>query len=183
MSDPSLVVVLAEDVRHQAFVRRYLYRLGFGPHDIRFEKLPSGAGSGEQWVRLRYAQAVKAHRERCAKAKTALIVVIDADTESTVERSKRLSDALRESAVSDRFAKEQIVHFIPKRHIETWILCLNGSRVDEEKDYKRLITEPESLIRSAAQTFFDWSRPNVAVPAHCIPSIRKAIDEAERLSA
>jgi hypothetical protein len=40
----SQVVVLAEDARQQSLVRRYLYRLGYESHDIRFEKLPAGKG-------------------------------------------------------------------------------------------------------------------------------------------
>jgi len=175
--------VIAEDVRHQQFVRRYLYRLGFEAHDIRFDKLPAGAGSGEQWVRLRYPVAVKAYRERSPKARTALIVVIDADTESTAERSKRLSDALKELALPDRTTRERIVHFIPKRHIETWIACLNGSPADEEQSYKKRGANLDGAIIDAARAFFEWSRPNANVPVQCIPSIRSAIVEAGRLTA
>src|ERR1035441_5122630 len=46
MRRTSQVVVLVEDKRQQRFVRRYLYRLGYTRHDIQFEPVPGGEGSG-----------------------------------------------------------------------------------------------------------------------------------------
>jgi hypothetical protein len=79
MGRPSQVVVLVEDERQQRFVRRYLYRVGYSTHDIRFDPLPAGRGSGAQWVLNRYTEAVMAYRSRSARAMTALVVAIDAD--------------------------------------------------------------------------------------------------------
>ncbi|MSV31837.1 MAG: hypothetical protein EXQ57_04885 [Bryobacterales bacterium] len=183
MSKPSQGIVLAEDSRHQEFVRRYLHRRGFREHHIYFEKLPSGTGSGEQWVRTRYARLVAVYRQRSARATTALIVVIDADTETVADRSKRLSDALSEAGAAGRAVHEQIVLFIPKRHIETWILCLNGTVVDEIQKYKNELAGSGGSIQTAAVAFFEWGRPNTAIPAHCIPSLSTAIAEAARLTA
>ena len=64
MGRASQVIVLAEDQRHQRFVRRYVERLGYTIHDVRFESLPAGRGCGEQWVREHYTAAVKAYRWR-----------------------------------------------------------------------------------------------------------------------
>jgi ATPase subunit of ABC transporter with duplicated ATPase domains len=61
------IVVLGEDIRHQSFVRRYLYQLDYKTHDMRFESLPGGRGCGEQWVRQRYANAVGSYREISAR--------------------------------------------------------------------------------------------------------------------
>jgi hypothetical protein len=135
--------------------------------------LPSGRGSGEQWVRKRYATAVNAFRQRSTRATTWLIVAIDADTGTVDRRLRQLSDA------TPRAEDEAIAHLIPKRHIETWILCLCGEEVDEETDYHG--REVDGQIKTAASSLFDWSRPNAAPPASCIPSLRVAIPEVQRL--
>ena len=180
MGKPSQVIVLAEDGRHEGFVRRYLYRLGYSRHDIRFEPLPSGRGCGEQWVRARYAAEVKEYRARSACAKTALVVAVDADTGDVNRRLFQLSDALIQAQLASRAGGELIAHLIPKRSIETWILCLNDRHVDEDTDYSQE-AGIDRQIPSAAIAFFEWSRANVTPPGHCIPSLRLAIPEVRRL--
>jgi len=174
MDRPSQAVVLVEDDRQQRFVRRYLYRLGYSTHDVRFEPLPAGRGSGAQWVLDRYADAVKAYRSRSARAKTALVVTIDADDGSVARRQQQLRDR------TARTADEKIAHLIPKWSIETWILCLSGEAVDEARTYDRAQGIDEK-IAAAAMTFFEWSRPNTTPPTHCIPSLLAAIPEVRRL--
>jgi hypothetical protein len=180
VSRSSLVVVLAEDARHQSLVRRYLYRLGYSQHDIRPVSLPAGRGSGEQWVRGHYAAEVMKFRARSTRAKTALIVVIDADTKEVSERHHQLRDTLKQARSAARVDSEAIVHLIPKRNVETWILCLSGQEVDEVTDYhnERSI---DQLIANAGAIFFHWTRPNAALPSNCIPSLSAAIPEARRL--
>ena len=180
MSKASLVIVLAEDERHQRFVRHYLGRLGYERHDLRFEALPSGRGSGEQWVRERYGPAVEVYRERVVRAKTALIVVIDADIAAVTDRLQQFKKSLEDRGLNPRADREAIVHLIPKRHVETWVLCLNGQAVDEETDYSRN-ADVEHFIQPAALEFFAWTREGAAVPPHCIPSLKAAIPEMQRL--
>src|SRR5579862_4002126 len=77
LTEFSKIIILAEDARQQRFVRRYLYKAGFGTHVIDPEPLPEGTGgAGEHWVRKRYPVAVKKYRKRAVRAKTALIVAI-----------------------------------------------------------------------------------------------------------
>jgi hypothetical protein len=178
VSKPSLVVVLAEDQRHQSFVRRYLYRLGHSYHEVRVEPPSNGRGCGEQWVRERYAKAVEAYRLRSAR--TALVVAIDADKGSVDERARQLREALTQAHLPLRAADERISHLIPKRNVETWILCLNGENVDEDTDYSRAPGIDEQ-IKAAAETFYEWTRKNATVPGHCVPSVQSAIPEARRL--
>jgi hypothetical protein len=135
MDRASQVIVLAEDERHQQFARRYLEQLGYSRREVRFEDLPAGRGCGEQWVRDRYAKAVLAYRWRSTRAQTALIVAIDSDRGDLNRRFRQLREALVSAAQEPRAERERIAHFIPKRNIETWILCLNGHDVDEETDY------------------------------------------------
>lgn len=177
-----MVIVLGEDAHHQRFVRHFLYQVGFQKHDLRFEPISGGKGSAEQWVRERYPRSVKAFRARSAKARTALVVAIDVDPNSDVQRRvKQLDDSLQAATMPGRAPGEQIVHLIPKLNIETWIVCLNGQPVDEETDYRR-DSGIDSMIVPASAAFFACTRLNVAVPAHCVDSLRLGIIEAQRLS-
>jgi len=180
VSDSVWVVVLAEDQRHQRFVRRYLYRKGVSNHAIRMEPLPSGRGCGEQWVRERYSSQVQACRRRSARAKTALVVVIDADTGDVDWRLRQLRDAISQEGLAQRKEGEGIVHLIPRRNIETWILCLSGRAVDEDTDY-RCESGVDELIDDAAVAFFESSRINATMPTYFVPSLLSAIPEVRRL--
>ena len=180
MSRASLVVVLAEDERHQRLVRRYLYKLHYQSHDIRFVDLPNGRGCGAQWVLQRYVAEVKKYRTRAAGAKTALMVAIDADTGHVAERDRELRRAFEKEGLAARKPDEAVVHLIPKRNVETWILCLSGEQVDEITDYKQR-RDLDALISTAAVTFFEWSRINAVQPAHRVPSLAAAIPEVRRL--
>ncbi len=177
MARVSQIIVLAEDKRHQRLIYRYLDRLKL-QSVTRFEPLPSGRGCGEQWVRERYADSVRAFRKR--HADTALIVIIDADTGDLNRRTRQFESALSGAELSARTAEEKIVHLIPKRNIETWILNLNGQPVDEETDFRHG-SGIDDLIDSAAHTFFEWTRPNAAILEFCVYSLRLAIPEIRRL--
>ncbi len=179
MSKPSEFVVLAEDERHQRLVRRYLQRLYKSPA-IRNRELPSSRGCGEQWVRERYVAEVKDYRRRSAHAKTVLIVAIDADNHDVDWRARQLRESLKQADLRQREKSEAIVHLIPKRNVETWILCLNDKSVDESTDYSQH-KGIDGLIPSAAGTLFIWSRPNAILPMSCVPSLSTAIPEIRRM--
>ena len=138
--------------------------------------------SGEQWVRERFAVEVEGCRRRRARAETALIVVIDADNLLVQERLAQLDRKLDE-AQADRVRPdaEQIARLVPKRNIETWILCLNDVSVDEETDYKRTRNEWTTLISSGRETLYDWTRPNAQLPASSVSSLQLGVAELKRL--
>lgn len=178
MIDFSLVYVLAEDVRHQNFVRRYLLKAGLAYHEFKAEPIPKGSGgAGEQWVRKRYPHVVKKCRARSASAKTALIVIVDADVGEVSQRLRQLEGSLKEEGVASRQASETIAHFIPRRNIETWVLHLRGEGVNEQEDYKARARD--DMIRPAAETFHLWTLQG---HAGCLPSVSAAIHEAARLA-
>jgi hypothetical protein len=180
MAKPSQVIVLVEDHRHQLLIFRYLRRIGLEPHAMRFV-LPS-SGSGEQWVRERFPVEVTAYRRRSARAETKLIAVIDADKFSVQERLAQLDQKLQEGGVDPvRADVEQIARLVPRRNIESWILCLNNVEVDEEIDYKRTRNDWAELIRPATETLYAWTRPNSQVPNDCIPSLQHGIGDLRRL--
>jgi hypothetical protein len=142
--------------------------------------MPSGRGSGEQWVRKKYAEEVRDHRRRATRAEKALVVLIDTDTQTVVERQNQLRKELTAANSDPRGDAERTAHLIPKWCIETWILCLTGGTVDEDADYRREKNIGPRIAKAAA-TFFDWSRPNATTPAHSIPSLTSAIPEIQRL--
>jgi len=181
VSKPSEVTVLVEDRLQERFVRRHLEKqLKCGNHAVRVLPLRSGKGSGEQWVRQRYAEAVAEYRWRATHARTALVVAIDADKYTVEHRTQQLRQCLAEAGGPTRADDERIAHLIPKWSIETCILCLNGKAVDEDTDYSHQLGAEEQ-VALAAETFYGWSRPNVSPPAHCVDSLRKAIPEVLRL--
>ncbi|MFN7919898.1 MAG: hypothetical protein U0Q16_07365 [Bryobacteraceae bacterium] len=174
--------ILAEDKRHQSFVRQYLKQNGFDNHDISLAPLPSGRGSGEQWVRQRYSLEMKAFRARAlgAKAQTALVVIIDADTSTIDYRLTQLRSALNAENIPDRRPEESVAHLIPKRHIETWILCLTGEAVNEERSYREN-RDIDGRVKPA--TLSSRSLSTEQHPDSCVDSLRLAILEIrERLS-
>jgi hypothetical protein len=179
MSKPSQVIVLVEDNRQQQIIRRYLRRIGLESHAMRF-RLPR-SGSGEQWVREQFSAEVAAYRQRNASARTTLIIIIDADTSTLRGRLAQLDGKLQEAGIEPIREREQIARLIPRRNIETWILCLNAIEVDEEIDYKRTRNDWSEHIRTAAEALYDWSRPNAQVPDACVPSLQAGLSELHRL--
>jgi hypothetical protein len=84
----------------------------------------------------------------------ALVVAIDADISTVAQRENELETALAEVGELRRQADEAIVLLIPKRHIETWILCLLGEHVDEVTGYKSR-GDVHQQIKPAALTFYE----------------------------
>ena len=182
MSKPSQVIVLLEDDHHKMLIYRYLKKHGLG-HEIRIELPPPGRGSAESWVRNRFDKEVSAYRLRQRKAKTALIVVIDADAHSVQDRWKQLDQALKDAEkLPVDIEHEKIARVVPKRNIETWILCLTKQTVDEETDYRNTRNDWNELIPTAAATLFQWTRQEAELPNHCIDSLRTGIKELSRLA-
>jgi hypothetical protein len=108
------------------------------------------------------------------------MVVIDADTGDLDRRRRQFQGALDEAGMAACTDGEAIAQLVPKRNIETWILCLSGRHVDEDADYSEEAGIDE-LIAASAATFFAWSRVNITPPAHCVPSLLAAIPEVRRL--
>jgi hypothetical protein len=174
------VIVLVEDKRQQQLIFRYLRRIGLEPHAMRF-LLPS-AGSGEQWVRERFPVEVREYRRRSARATTKLIAVIDADNFTVQQRLAQSDQKLQGEGIElIRIGAEQVARLVPKRNVETWILCLTGNTVDEETDYKRSRNDWGDLIRPAGDTLYEWCRANAQIPDHCVSSLRHGIGELRRL--
>jgi hypothetical protein len=174
-------IVVLEDARHEMLTRRYLKKRGVGEREMRIERSPSGEGNAEGWVRKTFVKEVNVYRGR--HAKTALIVVIDADTHTVQERWRQLDQSLQEGGKQRvDVDHEQIARLVPKRNVETWILCLNEREVDEDSDYKRTRDDWTELIPSAAETLFRWTLPKAELPNHCVDSLEGGVRELSRLT-
>lgn len=177
------IVLLVEDQNHENLLRHFLKRLGHGNREIRIEKLPRGQGSGEQFVRGKYASEVRAVRSQMTRTHACLIAMIDADNATVQDRAQQFERALRDADEEQRRPAEPILHLIPKRNVETWILCLMCEIVNENEDYRRDGRIAPGSISLAANALFEWSRPNTAVPGKCVESLRASLPEFRRIPA
>ena len=171
-------IILAEDPEQQNLVRRYLERCGHKA-PFRLVALPPKAsgGSGEKYVRDQYPTQVRACRSSLGrKAAALLIVIVDADAETTARRATQLAVALRDTGQERRTDDEPIVVLIPKRHVETWIRALLDDVVNEHNDYKS--PQPTGKeIRKATETLYAWTRRNAVARPDFPPSLRASKTE------
>ena len=72
-----------------------------------------------------------------------------------------------------------IIHLVPRRNVETWLLSLNRDPVNEEDDYKK--PGMDDLIQPAAGAFFRGSRRGTQPPAHWVWSLKNAVPGVRRL--
>lgn len=135
------VVILCEDRQHEAFARRFLEQMGKGLRAQRVEISPNGRGSGEQFVRARFAKELAYYRARQHRVEQALIVVIDADRRTVGHRVEQVDAAAVEGDQERRQPNERVAVFVPARNIETWIAYLDGQPVNENDVYPRLRRE------------------------------------------
>ena len=181
MIKPSLVIVLAEDEHHRMLIYRYLRGCHFKRNEMRIQQFPSGQGSAEGWVRKEFVKETNVYRSRQARARTALIVMIDADALTVQDRLNQLDQALTNSGKQTIGDTEQIARLVPKRNVETWILCLHEQPVNEDSNYKSTRNDWNELIPSAAETLCQWTRSNAEPPDHCVSSLRTGVRELKRL--
>jgi hypothetical protein len=150
MRKPARITVLCEDLQQLCFIRRFLNRRGWKNHDINVPFIPSGGGSGEQYVREQFPGELEAYRSQASYKRTGLIVVIDADTQKVTDRVRAFDSACKGKGVEPRQKNEKVLYVIPKRNIETWLAYLRGETVDEETDKKRLKHVHESGCHAEA---------------------------------
>ena len=170
------IILLCEDSQTDAFVRRFLKHRNFGGRDIYTPELPNGCQSGEQWVRERYPDQLRAIRGR---RNAYLIVVTDADAYSTAARRAQLDVACDEKQVPKRNDGDPVLVIVPRRNIETWLTYLGGTKVDENTPYRKLkregdcVTQADALFRMCHEA----QRLNEDAP----PSLRESCHEYRKL--
>lgn len=185
MSRASLVIVLCEDRLQEVAARRFFGHWGLTDRNLRVVPYPEGSGSGEAHVTREYPRQLEAYRARAFKASTVLAVIADADSGEVRDRIRGFHRAC-ESAdppVRGRQAEDsRVVHFIPRRHIETWLAFLNGVNVDEDTSYKSryAFRGRESEVRPLIERLARSCRGH-DVLADMPDSLRQACDEFERI--
>lgn len=177
MNDYSVFVVLCEDRQHEVFMRAFLVSRGIPARRIRVEIALEGRGSGEQYVRRKYPEEVKAYRSKCNYLNIALAVMIDADMRRVVDRLNELDASLAKAELDRRQPNERIGIFVPKRNIETWIHYLMGEIVDEDTAYPKLKKQSECkpLVEELAQ------KCNQPLEQEAPPSLQAACTELQRI--
>lgn len=127
MSRASEIVVVCEDRAHEVFVRRFLRTGWKNKKRIRVVPYPSGQGSGKAHVLASIGKEARALASRAAR--TALIVVVDADNQTVGEVHAQLDKAMR-----GRKPGQAIAYIVPKWSIDTWLACLDGVPAVNEQD-------------------------------------------------
>ncbi len=172
------IVLLVEDRNQENVLRRYLQERGHSNRNMRVQKLADGQGSGEQFfVREKYASEVRLIRSQATRTKACLIAMIDADTGSVEERRQQIERALKDADEGPRGTAEPILNLIPRRNVETWILCLEGVPVDEQTNYRHDPRVDGDSIKRAAKNLFDWALTNTSVPKICVTSLLDCLPE------
>ena len=171
------ITFLCEDSQTDAFVRRFLRRRNFGSRDIHTRELPSGSQSGEQWVRERYPDELQAIRGR---QNAYLIVVTDADKNSTADRRAQLDAACDEKQVPRRDDRDRVLVIVPRRNIETWLHYLgSGTAVDETTRYPRLRRERDCVTH--ANNLYRMCHEEQRLDDGAPPSLQEACEEYPKL--
>ena len=162
---------------------RYLIARGVKAHAVRIRESPFGRGSAERWVLERFPTETRAYRQRQMSVESALIVMIDADKHPVQYRLDQLAQVLKDSHEPPLASSDKIARLIPKRNVETWILCLNDEHnLDEAADYTQERHDWHELIPIAAETLSQWTQSKTEPPAYCLSSLRTGIKELKRLS-
>ncbi|MDM8550553.1 hypothetical protein QUF72_10760 [Desulfobacterales bacterium HSG2] len=182
------VVILCEDVQHRAFAKGLFESRGF--RNIRFLPVPKGRGAATQYVFKLYPDRVKAYRILANRNRSshALAVFIDADNRTVENRLRELDEKLQDSKLEKRQSDDKIGIFIPKMHIETWLMYLmekvvDGKTVNEETSYKdvyKKLYRVRDCVPYAKKLASDIC-PSNSLPEDAPPSLHRVCDELKKI--
>ena len=172
------VVVLCEDRAQYHFVRKYLRLRGITR--IVQRTSPLGRGAGEQWVRRKYAEEIRAYRSKASYLGIALAVMIDADLHRVNDRKRQLntSPEMAECVQDPRTERERIAIFVPKRSVETWFAFLQGDPWDEQRSQR--LRYHNANPSKYAELLSDQCQNPESTPS-MPPSLQDACEEWTRL--
>jgi len=182
------LVILCEDVQHRAFAKGLFEARGF--RNIRFLPISQGRGAATQYIFEHYPGRVKAYRTMANqnRASHALAVFIDADNRTVENRLRELDGKLEDNGLERRQHDDKIALFIPKMHIETWLVYLiekatDSKPVDEETPYKDVYRK-YYRVRDCipyAKVFANKICHTDSLPEDAPPSLHRACDELEKI--
>lgn len=173
------VVLLCEDSQTDMFLRRFFSRRFGGRFRRQVTSVPfaAGKGSGEQRVREQFPDQLEKIRGRRGAA---LIVVIDADTESTKARRTQLQRQCEERGIEPLRASDPVLVVVPRRNIETWFRYLGGQEFDETTRYPHLRREAD--CQPLADRLYDICHKQQKLPESAPASLAEACEEYPRLT-
>ncbi len=177
MNKPSEVIVLAEDRRQQNFARGFLKSWGYKNRKVRFLDLPAGRGAGAQYVRERFPDELRALRKKLNMTAKALVVLIDADQRTTLEIRQALNAQLDSTDTDPIQTDEPVCLFIPKRNVETWVVCLLDGQANETDDYKPVVEDGQP--QESGVRFGRAVRNGQAPQPNWVQSLKDAVPEAQ----
>jgi hypothetical protein len=180
----SQIVLLCEDDEHRRLAVTYMNRCGINTSRVVVERVASRLQQGGNvgWVLDEFPRQMHACRQRHkAKANTLLIVMVDADMLEVAARRHQLNERLALAGYDGLSVNDPVALLIPRRHVETWIRALLGEGVTEEDDCKAKNRPTRDEVRQAADTAYQWSRPNANAGPTCVPSLALALPEWRKI--
>jgi hypothetical protein len=168
------IVLICEDSQQEAFVRRFLEQMGHDNRNIRVFKSPKAHGSAEQWVKQKFPEELKIYRNRCLRAASALVAIIDADKYEVSQRISQFESECVSKSIPFRTVDEAVAIGIPRRNVETWIHYLYDESVNEGDEYPKL--QRERNCRTAVTNLLDKCK-TTGLPANAPPSLLAACAE------
>jgi hypothetical protein len=179
----SQTVLLCEDRPQASLVRSYMHCCGLNTNEPWFiSRIASelAQGGNVRWVLREFPRQLQACRQRHARARTLMIVMVDANSASVDERHRELNSALEGAGFTPMDSSDPTAILIPKRHIETWIRAASGDAVNEADDYKYPSLTREG-VRQAAQRIHGWAHDNPAADDRCVSSLKMAFPEWRKI--
>lgn len=166
------------------FVRSYMRRCRLSTNEPwLISRIASelARGGNVNLVLREFPRQLNASRRRQARAKTLLIVVIDADDRSVDERYGDLNKALKGADLELIGSLDPTVVLIPRRHIETWIRAATHPDANETDDYKFPSPTKEEEVREAAHRIHGWAHDDPRPDESCLPSLERAFPEWRKI--
>jgi hypothetical protein len=182
----SQIILLCEDETHERLTKAYLKACGHKNPERFVRSLVASRmqhGGNVGWVLDEFPKQLHACRQRQKKARTLLIVLVDADKLTVEARRRQLLGRVKSAGLEEFGKSEPAAILIPKRHIETWVSALLGDAVTETEDCKIRRKLRKEEIRRAAETLDEWSRPNATPGTTCVPSLLEALPEWNKIRA
>jgi hypothetical protein len=172
------ITVLVEDEALERFACNVLAMFGVDRRKTYVDPYPVGRNA-KQWVAQQYPGKVQLFRRKAGE-QVALLVGTDADEQTVQQRGNALAAALDQARLPRRADDERIALWIPKWHVETWILALLGQDVNENENYRH--AAQGANVSEAAKGFVDrfhsFKQDAASAP---LPSLRTAFEETQRL--
>jgi hypothetical protein len=137
-------------------------------------------GGNVHWVLREFPRELYACRQRQARARTLLIVVVDADGNSIEKRYRELTKALEGAELKAMDSSDPAAILIPKRHIETWIRVATGHDANESDSYKHP-PPTKDQVAEAARLIHGWPRDAPKPDQSCVVSLLRAFSEWRKI--